>query len=133
MHALPPDVEHATEPQPTGMSCPDCFGVLNVVAEGRKPTLLFRCRTGHTYAAHEVIVAKELRLEEHVWAAITILDELQTFLREIQSLADHRDCAGAYAERVAQAEAQQAALRGLLDRLQRTELDSHGDDGADER
>ena len=133
MHALPRDVEHVKELRPTGLSCPDCFGVLNVVAEGKRPTLLFRCRTGHTYSAHEVITAKELRLEEHVWAAMTILDELRQFLRELQPLADHRECAGAYASRARQAEAQQTALRDLLDRLQRTELDSHGDDSDDAR
>jgi len=130
MRALPPDVETADDFQPTGLSCPDCFGVLRVVAEGKRHTLLFRCRTGHTYAAHEIIVAKELRLEEHVWAAMTILDELKSFLRELPSLTDHRDCADVYTDRAAQAEAQEAALQALLERLQRTEIHGHGNDDA---
>jgi two-component system chemotaxis response regulator CheB len=131
MRALPPDVESATELQSTGLSCPDCLGVLRVVAEGNRRALFFRCRTGHTYAAHEVIAAKELRLEEHLWSALTIVDELQTFLRELEPLKDHRDCAPAYERRAAQADVQAAALRALLQRLQRTGLDMHGEDDDD--
>ncbi len=102
--------------------------MLRVVAEGTHHALRFRCRKGHGYSAWELIVGKEDKLEEHVWAAVTLLDELATLLRELQPLEDHAACAVAYARRVAQAEAQLAVLRAFLDGLDRTALD--GDDAA---
>ena len=128
MRALPPDIEKASEAEVTGLSCPDCFGVLRVAAEGKRHALHFRCRTGHAYSADEVIVGKELRLEEHLWAALTILDELTAFLTELETLPGHGGCDAAhYAERVAQAAAQQKLLRTLIQELQRTKMPSSGE------
>jgi two-component system, chemotaxis family, protein-glutamate methylesterase/glutaminase len=124
MRALPPDVEQASEPETTGISCPDCFGVLSVCAEGKHRALHFRCRTGHAYSADEVIAGKELRLEEYVWAAFTLLNELATFLRELEALPGANERRAAYATRAAQADAQQEALRQLLQRLDRTAMPS---------
>ena len=107
MQALPPI---STEEQITGLSCPECFGVLNVRAVGTHRALRFRCRTGHAYSLDEVIVGKEHVIEEHLWAAITALDELATLLRETIASGEGVD-AGAFGERLAAAVRQRDELR----------------------
>ena len=123
MHALPPDLDESNEEQVTGLTCPDCFGVLGVVVEGAQQALRLRCRTGHAYSPEEIVMGKEARLEEHLWAALTILDEVIVFLRELAARPDTGALAPAYGQRVTQAEAQAAVVRGLLQRLERTTFD----------
>ena len=126
MRALPPDLEQASAAEVTGLTCPDCFGVLSVAVEGKRHALHFRCRTGHAYSADEVIVGKELKLEEHLWAALTILDELRTLLFELHGLPGQGGCNGSCAERAEEAAAQEQVLRELIAALHRTEMTSTG-------
>lgn len=64
MDALPRDLNDAGQLQLTGVSCPECCGMLAVRQEGRDRALVFKCRIGHTFALGEVLAAKEERLEE---------------------------------------------------------------------
>ena len=79
MDAIPPP-NRRTE-QITGISCPECPGVLGVVR--REHHLTFRCRIGHTYSLQDLIISKEQRLEEALWTTVTALEELSRLLRDI--------------------------------------------------
>jgi hypothetical protein len=117
VYAIPPRLVDET-PQVTGISCPDCGGVLEVQMEGRDATLVFACRIGHTLDVAELLIAKEERLEEHLWAADTILEELVALLGD---LAEHGVAHGqpagsirAFRERAGRAKANALALRVVI-------------------
>jgi hypothetical protein len=115
--ALPPRLEPGNF-QVTGISCPDCGGVLMVRTEGRDSTLLFECRIGNTLDVPELLAAKEDRLEEHLWAAHTSLEELIQLLQDLVVRgAEHGETVGAiqaYRERAARARVNTASLREVI-------------------
>jgi hypothetical protein len=117
MYALPPRLEGGVS-EVTGISCPDCGGVLMVRTEGRDATLIFECRIGHTLDVPEVLAAKEERLEEHLWAAHTVLQELIELLQDLVVRgADHGQAPAAiraYMERATRARTNSAALREVI-------------------
>lgn len=102
----------------TGVSCPDCGGVLKVYSEGRDATLIFECRIGHTFDTPELLVGKEERLEEHLWAASTLLEELAQLLTDLaQHGNDHGAPAAAvraFRERAARAKDNAGALHTVI-------------------
>lgn len=59
--------------------CPDCRGVLYVSEIGKHGWLSFRCRTGHVFSAQSLLECKEDRLDEALWTALEMLDELVQF------------------------------------------------------
>lgn len=61
---------------PTDFGCPDCRGVLFVAVLGKRGWLSFRCRVGHGFAADTLLAAKENQLEQSLWGAVEVLDEL---------------------------------------------------------
>src|SRR5256885_8933180 len=67
----------------TGLSCPDCHGVLEVAAESKTDPLLLICRIGHTYSSAELIMAKEEVIEHVLWAGLTAIEELHALLAEL--------------------------------------------------
>ena len=115
MRALPESVPAAPAEEITGLSCPECFGVLNAQTEGPNATLSFRCRVGHRYGADDVVGAKERWIEDHLWAAVTALAELQTFLRELVGSGRAGAQAAALEQRVARAGDDERALRRILE------------------
>jgi hypothetical protein len=90
VYAIPPTV-HEGRPLVTGVSCPDCRGVLQVQTEGRASTLVFECRIGHTFDVAELLAAEEECLEEHLWAANTIFEELIALLKDLAAHASRHD------------------------------------------
>jgi hypothetical protein len=117
VYALPPRLEQGTF-QVTGISCPDCGGVLMVRTEGRDATLVFECRIGNTLDVPEVLAAKEERLEEHLWAAHTTLEELTQLLQDlVVGGAEHGETPAAiqaYRERAARARINSTSLREVI-------------------
>jgi len=97
----------------TGISCPDCPGVLAVTNEGR--WLRFRCRVGHLYSLKELIQFKEQRLENLLWAPVTALDELAHLLREVVELGEAGPLRGAYEERAERALRHVEVLKRLIE------------------
>ena len=97
----------------TGISCPDCPGVLAVTNDGH--SLRFRCRIGHLYSFNELIESKEARLEELLWAPVTALDELAHLLREAIESEEAGPLREAYEERAKRALRHAEALRALID------------------
>jgi hypothetical protein len=117
VYALPPRLEPRIA-QVTGLSCPDCGGVLMVQLEGRDRTLIFECRIGHTLDLPELLAAKEERLDESLWVADTVLQELIALLQELVVIGpDHGETPSAiraYAERLDRARANATALRRVI-------------------
>ena len=78
-----PDLDTSQGERMTAVVCPSCPGVLAVVATvGDKPT--FRCRIGHMIGANQLLEMKEVRLEDHLWAAVTACEEFAALLRDLQ-------------------------------------------------
>jgi two-component system chemotaxis response regulator CheB len=119
MRALPSSIPSQHD-EVTGLSCPECFGVLAVHVEGGG-TLRFTCRTGHGYSADDVIVGKEHSIEEYLWAAMTAFDELKTLLRELVELGGSSP---AYERRIRTIETQLVVLRKVLADDMPTALDA---------
>jgi len=97
----------------TGISCPDCPGVLGVTNDGH--SLQFRCRIGHLYSLKELIQSKEQRLEDRLWDPVTALDELAHLLREAIEAEETGPLREAYEERAERALRYAEALRALID------------------
>src|SRR5262245_57070138 len=119
MRAIP--VPLPSQEEITGLACPECFGVLMVVVEGSRSQPRFRCRIGHSYTASEVIMGKERRIEEHLWAAVTLLNELSTVLRELV-VAGKADEPDGFETRAHQADEQQEELRRLIEEYSPTKV-----------
>ena len=117
MYALPPGIA-ADRLEVTGISCPDCRGVLAVKSEGRDDSLVFECRVQHTYDLAELLAAKEERLEDNFWATITALSELSRLLAElVERGRDHGEtveAVQAYRQRAHQVGEQAQALRDIV-------------------
>ena len=118
MYALPPRLGSSVEPQVTGISCPDCGGVLGVRHEGRNGWLLFECRIGHTLDVPELLSAKEERLEGLLWGANTLLREMVALLLDLSAHgsrhAESPASIRAYVQRALQARANADAVREVL-------------------
>ena len=126
---LPPD----TNPQLSGIGCPDCPGALEVRAIGEKGALEFRCRIGHLFTAKELIETKEEKLEARFWAVVEALDELVALLRDLEAHAARhgRDALGGpYDLRIQRAEAHARLVRGLIEQNEPVTLQQSGSDGA---
>jgi len=115
MHILPSSVPDAPSEEVSGVTCPDCFGSLGVSAEGPQRILRFRCRIGHLYSAEEVVVGKEKVIEEHLWAAVTALNELRALLRDLIA-QDAAANVASYNGRAQRAAEQEEEVRRTLER-----------------
>jgi hypothetical protein len=114
MYALPPGITRS-ELRVTGVSCPECSGVLGVRAEGREDSLVFECRVGHTYDVAELLAAKEEMLERRLWVATTALDELIALLGDLVRRETEPAAASTYRRRESEARAHLGALRSVLE------------------
>lgn len=115
MRAIPSNPPAFPEEEISGLSCPECYGVLNVSTEGDGRVLRFRCRIGHLYSSDEVVVGKERSVEDHLWAAVTALTELAAMLHEIVASGRDANRAETFTTRARRATEQAAALRSVLD------------------
>jgi len=121
MHAIPARPVPGKGEQLTGISCPDCPGVLGVSTENDH--LRFRCRIGHVYSLQDLIEAKEQRLEDVLLAPLTALDELATLLRDAVAMGRAIGPPEAFEARAARALRHAAAIRALIEENEPTRLD----------
>jgi hypothetical protein len=120
MFALPPTAGAPGAPEVTGLSCPDCSGVLEVEAGGASH-LHFRCRIGHAYSLAGLLGIKEQILEDRLWTVVMTLEELATLLADLEAWAEGRcgpEIPGPCRERRRALEGHAATIRRLLDRDQ---------------
>src|SRR5262249_10889206 len=65
--------ERANTDDLTPLTCPECGGTL--WHHDDYGIQRFRCRVGHTFSAHTLMVGKQDAIESALWAAIVALDE----------------------------------------------------------
>lgn len=112
MQAIPPLRPGETE-RVTGITCPDCPGVLQVSLLDEY--VHFRCRIGHTYSLVELIRGKEEQLEDLLWAPVTAFEELAAILTDALEAQLIAPTDGRFAERIALARRQAEALRAIIE------------------
>jgi two-component system chemotaxis response regulator CheB len=103
----------------TDLGCPDCRGVLAVREEGRRGHLAFACSIGHAYSGESLIKSKEEQLEDTLWSAVEVYQEIALLHQEmsVRLRADGgRGIAGAYERRAKRARGLAAELREIIGR-----------------
>jgi len=78
---LPADL--GKSPQPVSLVCPDCGGAISAHLEGDDGYLVFACQVGHAYSATALAASKEERLEEALWSAVYLSEELAGLLADL--------------------------------------------------
>ena len=95
---------------PTGLSCPECHGVIWASADPEEAP--YRCRTGHAFSAEALLDVQADALEEALWAAVRALQENASLTQAMARRSERRgDLLNArrFADRSTEA-AQQARL-----------------------
>jgi len=110
----------------TGVTCPDCAGML--VIRMHRNLISFVCRIGHVYSPTELLVAKEELLERRLWIGFSSLDELAKLLGDFEGLDIGAGDTATYRQRGADAREQAGRLRAIIEADRPTVLR-----GADER
>ncbi len=121
MEAIPSRPVPGRAEEVTGISCPDCPGVLGVSAENDH--LRFRCRIGHVYSLQDLIEAKERRLEDLLLGPVTALDELAALLRDAAAMGKAIGSPERFAARAERALHHAAIIRGVIEENDPTRLD----------
>lgn len=67
----------------TDLGCPDCRGVLSVDDRGPAAFLSFRCRVGHAFSLESLVPFKEDQLEDALWSAVEVCDELASIYQYV--------------------------------------------------
>lgn len=107
---LEPD-SHLTE-----LGCPDCRGVLRVTIGRDTGRLAFSCRVGHRFSEQSLVSIKEDQLEEALWTAVELYEEM-ALLHEVLARRDASgERAAARRARAARAAAYAATIRELIQR-----------------
>jgi two-component system chemotaxis response regulator CheB len=57
----------------SGLTCPECSGILREVRDG--DVLRFRCRVGHAYTSETMLEAQGEAVEKALWTAVRSLEE----------------------------------------------------------
>ena len=129
MQALPPAVFESAQLHVSGISCPECSGVLQVQREGHG-NLRFVCRVGHTMSVDELLGAKEDKIESDIWAAVRGLEELVALLEDLEVYARRHgrtQIGGPHAERMTQARDHVERIRAILEEKRPVDLAGAGD------
>ena len=131
MYGLPPAIYEGSGPFVTGVTCPECAGVLEIYREGNG-NLRFVCRVGHTLSVDELLEAKEEKLENDFWAIVRGLEELIALLVDLETYARRHSrgrvqVAGPHDERIAQLQEHVERVRELLAQKRPVDLTQAGD------
>jgi two-component system, chemotaxis family, protein-glutamate methylesterase/glutaminase len=99
----------------SGLSCPDCHGVLFSIGEADFPR--FRCRVGHAWSAESLMAEHRTAVEGALWMALRALEEKAALCLD---MSDRVGAGGAaisarrFSEQSAEARDAAQVLRGLL-------------------
>jgi two-component system chemotaxis response regulator CheB len=72
----------------SGLTCPECSGILREVREG--DVLRFRCRVGHAYTSQTMLEAQGEAVEKALWIAVRSLEERSMLLDKLAENARQR-------------------------------------------
>jgi two-component system chemotaxis response regulator CheB len=111
MHVVPPLEQTSLFRH---FSCPECQGSLEQVREPTTNTVSYVCRVGHSYTARELLIGKELYIEQTLWASLTALDELIVMMQELEERGQSAACTRDYRERSAIAVRLRAQLEEVI-------------------
>jgi two-component system, chemotaxis family, protein-glutamate methylesterase/glutaminase len=98
---------------PTGLTCPDCGGVLNIREDG---PLRYRCRVGHAFTADSLVAGQVEAVEAALWSALRLLEERATLQEKLANRFETRG-SGRQAERFAEDAETTTARAALLRRV----------------
>jgi two-component system, chemotaxis family, protein-glutamate methylesterase/glutaminase len=80
-----PDPDTAQIGSPTGLTCPECGGVLNRIEDGGP--VRFGCRAGHTWSSQTLVAQQSAELESALWMALRSLEEKAALSHELAARA----------------------------------------------
>jgi two-component system chemotaxis response regulator CheB len=110
------EIEDEQKGAPSGLTCPDCSGVLWERADGK--LVHFRCRTGHAFSPESLAARQAETLEGALWAAVRSLEENASLARRLERRLRDAGSTGSvtsrYLHRAETAEQHAARLRELL-------------------
>jgi two-component system chemotaxis response regulator CheB len=72
----------------SGLTCPECNGILREVREGE--VLRFRCRVGHAYTSQTMLEVQGEAIERALWTAVRQLEERAVLIRKLAAAARMR-------------------------------------------
>ncbi len=100
---------------PSGVSCPDCHGVLYELED--KEVLRYRCRVGHAWSPESLETAKDDEVEDAIWVAVRNLEERTALYQELAErsrIGGRSRSAASYEERWREASRAAQVIRGVL-------------------
>jgi two-component system chemotaxis response regulator CheB len=99
----------------SGLSCPECNGVLFEIPDGE--LMRFRCRVGHAFSPQSVLAEQSEALETALWVALKTLEESASLSRRLAAQArgrNHSTIAARFEERIAESEQRAGIIRNVL-------------------
>jgi two-component system, chemotaxis family, protein-glutamate methylesterase/glutaminase len=123
------ELEERGEGQPSGLTCPECGGVLSQRDEG---TLVrFACRTGHAYSPQSLMREQSQSLEQALWSALRGLEERADLFRRMAKRSSHGGAAARRLESRADAvERHAGVIRDAMAKLEPAAEPETGDETA---
>jgi two-component system chemotaxis response regulator CheB len=117
MSEMDPESFHAAHRpgESSGLSCPDCHGVLFVISE--QDFLRFRCRVGHAWSIESLLAEHGTAVEGALWMALRALEEKAALCADMSTRAQVGGAnisARRFAEQATEAMGAAEVLRGLL-------------------
>lgn len=99
----------------SGLSCPDCHGVLFTIPEG--DFLRYRCRVGHAWSIESLLAEHGTAVEGALWMALRTLEEKAALCVDMSERAKASGAtitSARFADQATDAKAAAEVIRGLL-------------------